>query len=89
VVQSGDVSHRSGESQQVGDVVVAAGGVAAVDGQGVTGDERGVGRQEERGDRRDLRRLGRSAEGVVADEVLADLVELGGAEAGAGQGVST
>src|SRR5437868_1607846 len=57
------------QTQQRGDSVVAAGGVAAVDRQRDAGDERSVGRHEKRRDRRDLVGPAEATELVLAPDL--------------------
>ena len=58
------------EAHHVGDAVVAAGGVATVDGDGLAADEAGVRGQQEGGDGRDLFKGPKEAMLPVHDELL-------------------
>ena len=63
------ISDRSvGEAEELNDVVVAAGGVAAVDDDGLAGDEGRVGRYQECRHRGDLLGPAPAVKGVLASQ---------------------
>ena len=68
------------EAHQLGHAVVSSGGVAAVDGDRLSGEERRVRRQQERGRRGDLVRMAPPAKRVLARELGRDVLHPGHVE---------